>query len=141
MSDNRISIHAAAGEYLVLGELLKRGKEAYLAQGPTQKGWDIIIAADSEQCIQNKRIQVKTIDWPNRYTVQINLSSGFDFLVVVLLDKANQRSRFLIFDEESIEQYLSEENPDRQDRNRTMTISRQNCNELSQYEDSWNLLC
>ena len=141
MSDNRRSIHAAAGEYLVLGELLKRGKEAYLAQGPTQKGWDVIITADSEQCSQNKRIQVKTIDWPTRRPVQINPSNGFDFLVVVLLNKANQRSRFLIFDKEDIEPYLSKKNPKRI--NRTMNISNRRLSQLSGggFEDNWNLLC
>lgn len=141
MSDNRRSIHAAAGEYLVLGELLKRGKEAYLAQGPTQKGWDIIIVSDPGRCDQNKRIQVKTIDWPELHAVQINPSNDFDFLVVVLLDKANLRSRFLIFNRESIEPHLSKENPNRKDLNRTMTIPGQNLNELSQYEDNWDLLC
>ena len=143
MSDNRKSIHAAAGEHLVLGELLKREKMAFLAQGPAQKGWDIIIVADSEQCSQNRRIQVKTKDWPLSRPVQIDPSSDFDFLVIVLLDKEHPRSRFLIFDREGIEPHLSEENPCRTDGNRTMTISDQKMNELCQHgcEDRWDLLC
>lgn len=141
MSDNLITIHAAAGEYLVLGELLKRGKEAFLAQGPTQKGWDIIIVSNSEQCNQNRKIQVKTIDWPERDSVQINQSRDFDFLVIVLLDKAKQRSRFLILDKENIEQYLSKENPCRTDRNRTMNINNKKLEQLHGFEDNWDLLC
>ena len=139
MSDSR-SIHAAAGEYLVLGELLKRDKMAFLAQGPTQRGWDIVIVAAHKQCGQDKKIQIKTIDWPNWRAVQINMSSDFDSLVVVLLNKAEHRSRFLIFDKQDIEEHLSKENPSRQ--NRTMTISDQKFNQLKdQYEDNWNLLC
>ena len=141
MSDNLITINAAAGEYLVLGELLKRGKEAFLAQGPTQKGWDIIIVSNSEQCNQNRKIQVKTIDWPERDSVQINQSRDFDFLVIVLLDKAKQRSRFLILDKENIEQYLSKENPCRTDRNRTMNINNKKLEQLHGFEDNWDLLC
>ena len=141
MSDNR-SIHAAAGEYLVLGELLKREKMAFLAQGPTQIGWDIVIVADHNQCGQNKKIQVKTIDWPNRGAVQINMSNDFDSLVIVLLDKEKPRSRFLIFDKRDIEGHLSEENQHRTDPNRTMTISDQKLDELKdQHEDNWDLLC
>ena len=142
MSDNR-SIHAAAGEYLVLGELLKLEKMAFLAQGPTQIGWDIVIVADHNQCGQNKKIQVKTIDWPNRKAVQINMSNDFDSLVIVLLDKGKQKSRFLIFyEKQDIEGHLSEENPSRTDPNRTMYISDQKLDELKdQHEDKWDLLC
>ena len=141
MGDSQ-SIHAAAGEYLVLGELLKRDKMAFLAQGPTQRGWDIVIVADHKQCGRDKKIQVKTIDWPhpNRRAVQINMSSDFDSLVVVLLNKDEPRSRFLIFDKKDIEEHLSKENSPRQ--NRTMTISDRKFNQLKdQYEDEWSLLC
>ena len=141
MSDSR-SIHAAAGEYLVLGELLKREKMAFLAQGPTQGGWDIVIVSDHKQCGQDKRIQVKTIDWPNRKAVQINMSNDFDSLVIVLLDKGKQKSRFLIFDKQDIERHLSKENPSRKGRERTMNIGVRKFDELKgQHEDNWDLLC
>ena len=138
MSDSR-SIHAAAGEYLVLGELLKREKMAFLAQGPTQRGWDIVIVADHKQCGQDKKIQVKTIDWPNWRAVQINMSSDFDALVIVLLNRNQNRSRFLIFDKKDIEEHLSEKKLHRA--NRTMTISDQKFEELKdRYEDNWDSL-
>ncbi|MNN61512.1 hypothetical protein D3C81_1767520 [compost metagenome] len=56
MNNNR-SACAAIGEYLVLGELLKRNIEVYLAHGKTQKEWNVIMANES-----TKRVQVKTID-------------------------------------------------------------------------------
>lgn len=59
--NNNSSVSAAVGEYLVLGELLKRNIEAYLAHGEIQKGWDIVIVTNES----TKRVQVKTIDWPN----------------------------------------------------------------------------
>jgi hypothetical protein len=59
------SVSAAIGEHLVLGELLKRGAEAYLAHGETQKGWDIVLVHRGSPL----RVQVKTIDWPTHKTV------------------------------------------------------------------------
>ncbi|WP_220493694.1 hypothetical protein, partial [Klebsiella pneumoniae] len=64
MNSNR-SISAAIGEHLVLGELLKRNIEAYLAHGETQKGWDLVIVTNES----TKRVQVKTIDWPKQQAV------------------------------------------------------------------------
>ena len=134
------SIHAAAGEYLVLGELLRRGRMAFLAQGPTQIGWDIIIVPDSEQCDHNKKIQIKTIDWPCRNAVQINLNNNFDFLVVVLLNREDRMSRFLICTKEDIEPHLSPENSCRGDKNRTLNITKDRLTALCTYEDNWDLL-
>ena len=43
------STHGACGEHLVLGELLRKGIEAYLAQGRMQKGWDILVRFPDEK--------------------------------------------------------------------------------------------
>lgn len=40
------SVQGTIGESLILTELLKRGHEAYIAHGPTQKGWDTAIISD-----------------------------------------------------------------------------------------------
>ena len=40
------SVKCAIGESLVLAELLKREHEAYIAHGPTQQGWDIVLVKD-----------------------------------------------------------------------------------------------
>ncbi|MGZ2747196.1 hypothetical protein [Burkholderia stagnalis] len=93
MNNNR-SVSAAIGEHLVLGELLKRNIEAYLAHGETQKGWDVVIVTNES----TRRVQVKTIDWPNQMAVNGKFSDGFDYLIVVLLDRPNPRSRFFVFE-------------------------------------------
>jgi hypothetical protein len=54
------SVKCAIGESLTLAELLKRGHEAYIAHGPTQKGWDIVLVSGDEI----RRVQIKTIGWP-----------------------------------------------------------------------------
>ncbi len=61
--------HAAAGEYLVPGELLRRDIEAYLAQGPAQSGWDIL----TRQKDTFRHVQVKTIAWPSQRAVNISV--------------------------------------------------------------------
>ncbi len=83
------SYSTAAGEHLVLGQLLRLGVSAYLAQGPTQKGWDIIFKLGAEL----KTVQVKTISWPKEKAVNGSLTFGFDFLVVVLLDRDETHPR------------------------------------------------
>jgi hypothetical protein len=129
------SISAAIGEYLTLGELLKRGVEAYLAHGETQKGWDIVIVSDTTHA----RVQVKTIDWPTKNAVNGNLTEGFDFLVVVLLDRGKPRSRFFVFSLADIEPLLSTENIARTDGKRTLTMSGTAINSnLKKYEDNWD---
>lgn len=136
MKNNR-SLSAATGEYLVLGELLKRGAEAYLAHGETQKGWDIVIVHDTGL----RRVQVKTIDWPNQLAVNGTLTSGFDFLVVVLLDRKNQRSRFFVFSAQKLGTLISAENPNRAGGKRTLTMSKRAITaQLKSHEDDWPVL-
>ena len=133
---NNKSVSAAIGEYLVLGELLKRNIEAYLAHGATQKGWDIAILNDN----QTKRVQVKTIDWPNEKAVNGKLTEGFDFLVVVLLDKKMPRSRFFVFNVNGLDSLISKPNDARKNKGRTLTMSQKSIeNDLSQYEDNWKI--
>lgn len=136
MKCNR-SVSAAIGEYLVLGELLKRGSEAYLAHGETQKGWDVVIVHETAP----KRVQVKTIDWPNQLAVNGNLTEGFDFLVVVLLDRKSPRSRFFVFPVSVLDSLISAPNEDRAGGKRTLTMSKKAISDkLKIYEDSWQTL-
>jgi len=131
------SVSAAIGEYLVLGELLKRGSEAYLAHGETQKGWDAVII----QGDHSKRVQVKTIDWPKQMAVNGNLTEGFDFLVVVLLDRLNPRSRFFVFPVCDLNDLLSAPNLNRVGGKRTLTMSNKAIKSvLKDYEDKWQVL-
>ena len=136
MTNNR-SVSAATGEHLVLGELLKRGAEAYLAHGETQKGWDIVLVKDGGA----KRVQVKTINWPRQHAVNGKLTDRFDFLVVVLLDREKPRSRFFVFPAQILDPLLSTPNEERKSGNRTLTMSKRAVTgALSQYEDNWHVL-
>jgi hypothetical protein len=136
MKSNR-SVSAAIGEYLVLGELLKRDAEAYLAHGETQKGWDVVVITNDS----TRRVQVKTIDWPAQLAVNGNLTEGFDDLVVVLLDRENPRSRFFVFSHEELGALLSAPNEARAGGKRTLTMSRKSMkSKLKSHEDKWTLL-
>ncbi|PTQ86086.1 hypothetical protein C8R28_10113 [Nitrosomonas ureae] len=55
ITSNR-SVSAAIGGYRVLGELLKRGSEAYLAHEKTQREWNVIVDESLP-----KRFEVKSI--------------------------------------------------------------------------------
>ena len=148
MSKNARTLHAAAGEHLVLGDLLRRDIEAYLAQGPTQSGWDIL----TRQNGAFKKVQVKTTDWPKYGAVNISPSTAmddddagsdqtqcFDVMVVVLLCKNTPRSRFLILTPEEVRDRWTEPKKDRGDPKWTMTIPKK-LGVFTQYEDKWDKL-
>jgi len=125
-SDLSKSVTCAIGEYLALAELLKRGHEAFIAQGPTQQGWDVAVIrkdGDTEKVI---RVQVKTIDWPkdNRRTVTLSNALAFDYLIVVLLDLTQAHSRYLILSKSEINTLASPENPDRDNKSRSWYIAK-----------------
>jgi hypothetical protein len=127
-----------AGEHLVLGELLKRKYPAYLANGKTQPCWDIIIIKESKVI----KIQVKTIDWPNKTAVNGNFEKGFDYLIIVLLN-SEKAAKYLIIPRECIDPFLSEKNPDRKDNKRTLNVSKnfkiENI-DLASYANNWELI-
>ena len=71
-------------------ELLLAEKEAYLANGLTQKGWDIAVL-DGEKTI---RVQVKCINWNSSGQAAVKgtfISQEFDYLVLILLHFNNQK--------------------------------------------------
>ncbi|MFC7418360.1 hypothetical protein ACFQNF_00510 [Iodobacter arcticus] len=103
MSINKSS-SCASGEYLVLGEMLRRGYECYLANGPTQNGWDIVVLNEHGA---NIRIQVKTIDWPEKNAINGKLDHGFDILIAVLLQRNMPQAKYVIASLDEIEPYLS----------------------------------
>lgn len=127
------TFHAAAGEHLVLGELLKRHIDAYLAHGRTQRGWDILVV---EPCGGTKKVEVKAIDWPQSTPVKVNGDMGFDVMVVVLLQRCEQRSRFLVLTTEEVRCHCATPKPDREGNKRTMTIPKDLCG-FECYEDCW----
>jgi hypothetical protein len=98
MPDNQTSKKRAsgvptgnAGEYFVMGELLRRGWDAQLADRNT-KGYDILIGYPEEPML--RKVQVKTVRQPPWY---VNLSNFEDeFLerstIYVLLGKADSEA-------------------------------------------------
>ena len=74
----------AIGEHYCLSELLLAKKEAYLANGLTQKGWDIAVL-DRGKTI---RVQVKCINWKSSGQAAVKgtfITREFDYLIIILL--------------------------------------------------------
>ncbi|MNC77730.1 hypothetical protein D3C75_1297700 [compost metagenome] len=86
-------------------------------------------------------MQVKTIDWPSQLAVNGSLTEGFDFLVVVLLDRGNPRSRFFVFPADTLDSIISAPNENRAGGKRTLTMSKKAISEkLKDHEDNWEIL-
>lgn len=115
------SVICAIGEHLALGELLKRDYHAYLAHGPTQKGWDIVIVKPNHDLLT---VQVKTIGWPEKNKCNVTVSENFEFdhMIIVLLDKENKRSRFLIASYDEVKKMVSPNTGKRKAKTRTWAI-------------------
>ncbi len=143
------SSSCASGEYLVLGEMLRRGYECYLANGPTQKGWDIVVLKENGA---NIRIQVKTIDWPEKNAINGKFGDGFDVLVAVLLQRKMPHVKFVIASSIEIGPYLSAVSTDESTargkkggRERTLNLgknfeSQDGKRKLNVDEDAWSHL-
>lgn len=121
----------------MLGELLKRGVEAYLAHGKSQPGWDIAVVNPGGAPL---RVQVKAINWPTNGAVNGVLDSGFDVLVVVLLN-GEAPSRYLIIPIRELQQHLSQKNEARRGSKQTLNVGKNfhahSVKNLKQYEDKW----
>lgn len=140
MATPKKSLSGAAGEHLALGEILKRGREAYLAHGMTQKGWDIAVV---NPCGEPLRVQVKSLAWPDYGAVNGKFDEGFDVLVVVLLNRSSS-SRFLVIPHSDLQSRLSAPNPDskRGAGTRTLTVGKSfetdEKKQLAQFENAWS---
>ena len=93
----------AIGEYYSLCELLLAGKEAYLANGATQKGWDILVLENNKTI----RIQVKCIDWKAKGQSAIKgmfYNKEFDYLVIVVLNLKDVKFTPFIFEHKKLKE-------------------------------------
>jgi hypothetical protein len=103
--NDKRGFHTTAGEHLVLGELLKRHIEAYLAIGPSNASWDI---AAVTTCGEHRvRVQVKAIDWPRLKAIQLKPTTDFDVLVIVLLNSPYP-SEFLVIPKYELSRVMKE---------------------------------
>lgn len=100
----------AIGEYYCLCELLFAKKEAYLANGMTQKGWDIAVLENHRTI----RVQVKCISWNPKKQAAVKgtfIRKEFDYLVIVLLNfKDSKFTPFVIPYEKLKEKTINERN-------------------------------
>jgi len=106
-------ISDAIGEHYCLCELLLKGKEAYIANGVTQKGWDIAVL-DKDKTL---RIQVKTINFQAKGQATIKgtfIEKQFDYLVIVLLNLNNVKYTTFVIPYDK----LKEKEKDNSDRNK-----------------------
>lgn len=139
MAARKQAFSGGAGEHLVLGEILKRNVEAYLAHGKTQPGWDIAVINPLGEPL---RVQIKAINWPADCAVNGSFDEGFDVLVVVLLN-GDKQSRFLVIPHADLEPHLSRPNENRKggSNKRTLTVGKNFENhetkDLRKYEGQW----
>lgn len=103
--NDKRGFHTTAGEHLVLGELLKRHIEAYLAIGPSNACWDIAAVTTCGE--RRVRVQVKAIEWPRLTAIQLKPTTDFDVLVIVLLNSPNL-SEFLIIPKHELSRVMKE---------------------------------
>lgn len=117
---------------------MRRNHEAYLAHGLTQKGWDIVLLSKNK-C--PRRIQIKTIDWPEALAVNGIFDSGFEISVIVLLN-GSENVRYLVIPRLELERLISPHNANRKGKQRTLTVSKNFATDTSKniisYEDNWS---
>ncbi|MDM5264833.1 hypothetical protein [Bacillus wiedmannii] len=119
------------GEHLVLAELLRRGFDAYLAHGTTNKGWDILVFKKDNSVMKEIRVQVKTTS-SKKKSKTINLSKASrefsDYTVILLLDiqrdiNESSNDKYLILSNEEVEKHLSPYNEERKNNARTISVN------------------
>ena len=86
-----------AGEYFVMGELLRRGYDAQLADRNT-KGYDLLVGLPSDKNM--RKIQVKTVRLPPWYVSKTQFERGnLDFVTVYVFlgaEKSKNPIRYFI---------------------------------------------
>lgn len=121
------------GEHLVLANLLRKGKEAYLAIKLNQEDYDITVVLN-ESCV--KRVQVKATDLHNKSTNNsiTGTEKDYDYLALVIIDKDMHRVFILTKDEVSRERGNSKKLGVSQIKSGTPVVK----DSLVQYEDKWD---
>ncbi|MBZ9614300.1 hypothetical protein [Clostridium estertheticum] len=96
------NISCVIGEHYVLCELLRNEFQAYIANGSTQEGWDIIVILKSKVL----KLQVKTAQWIDKGTTAINgkfSEDNYDFLVIVLINFCSEKYTTFIISKNELE--------------------------------------
>jgi hypothetical protein len=123
-----------AGEYFVMGELLRRGFDAQLADRNT-KGYDLAVGRPDEPAL--RKVQVKTVRAAPWYVNLRDFSGEFldRVTVYVLLGKedARQQIRFFIAKNRAVQKHIHRPSGSKQHGLLSMKV-------LKEYEDKWDSL-
>lgn len=123
-----------AGEYFVMGELLRRGFDAQLADRNT-KGYDILFGLPADKVL--KKLQVKTVRAAPWYVNVSSYTGAIDdqLTIFVLLgnEKADQHVRYFVTKNAEVAKGVHL--PQNWKRNGFMPL-----NAIKEHEDRWELL-
>ncbi|KKO20219.1 MAG: hypothetical protein DCC43_05910 [Candidatus Brocadia sp.] len=122
-----------AGEYFVMGELLRRGFDAQLADRNT-KNYDILVGLPSDKVL--KKLQVKTVRSAPWYVKTASYSDDLaaQLTIFVLLgdEKAQKQVRYFITRNNEVARHVH--HPQNWKNNGFMPL-----NAIKEYEDRWEI--
>ncbi|MBN1255607.1 MAG: hypothetical protein JXA50_10075 [Deltaproteobacteria bacterium] len=123
-----------AGEYFVMGELLRRGFDAQLADRNT-KDYDILVGQPTDTVL--KKLQVKTVRSAPWYVKLASYSDALaDQLTIFVLlgdEKAQKPVRYFITKNSEVASHVHRPNDWRQNGFMPLTA-------IKEYEDRWEIL-
>lgn len=123
-----------AGEYFVMGELLRRGFDAQLADRNT-RDYDILVGLPTDKVL--KKLQVKTVRSAPWYVKLANYSDALaDQLTIFVLlgdEKAQKPIRYFITRNSEVASHVHR--PDGWKHNGFMSLTA-----IKEYEDRWEIL-
>jgi hypothetical protein len=123
-----------AGEYFVMGELLRRGYDAQLADRNT-KGYDLLVGRPGDKVL--RKVQVKTVRVQPWYVSVASFEADLvdQITIYVLLGKEDGRKpvRYFIAKNQELKVYVSK--PPKWKDNAFMLLK-----SVEKYEDRWGLL-
>jgi hypothetical protein len=123
-----------AGEYFVMGELLRRGYDAQLADRNT-KGYDLLVGGPEQMTL--RKVQVKSARLPPWFVRWVDFKRQFRnrVTVYVLVGSLGSKKavRFFIVKNRKVKKYVHR--PPKWRKNGTIPLK-----PLERYEDRWNSL-
>jgi hypothetical protein len=120
-----------AGEYFVMGELLRRGFDAQLADRNT-KDYDVVVGRSEDPNLH--KVQVKTVRTPPWYVRLDAFAAPRDRITIYVLlgrENRNEAVRYFIVKNEAVAKYVHR--PSNWKDNGFMPL-----NALKQYENQWD---
>lgn len=123
-----------AGEYFVMGELLRRGFDSQLADRNT-KDYDILVGLPTDKVL--KKLQVKTVRsapwYVKRASYSYELADQLTIFVLLGNEKAQKQVRYFITRNNEVAKHVHY--PQNWKNNGFMPLSA-----IKEYEDRWDIL-